>query len=112
MENMIDLTPIMETVIALLAMLISAFLIPWIKSKTTAQQQEVMAAVTRTLVFAAEQLYGTGKGEEKLEYVLAQLEEKGYKADRAQVEAAVNQYFGSWMKPEPVPEEYVPPDEQ
>ncbi len=112
MENMIDLTPIIEAVIALAAMLITAFLIPWIKSKTTAQQQYIMEAVTRTLVYAAEQIYGAGNGEEKLEYVITQLKAKGYKADRDQVEAAVNQYFGKWLKPVTEEDKQRPSDEQ
>lgn len=33
--NMIDITPIVNAVIALLAAGVSVFLIPWIKSKTT-----------------------------------------------------------------------------
>lgn len=33
--NMIDITPVINAVIALLAAGVSVFLIPWIKSKTT-----------------------------------------------------------------------------
>ena len=37
---MTDLTPVFNAVIALLAALVTAFVIPWIKRKTTAQDRE------------------------------------------------------------------------
>ena len=85
----IDLTPIFQAVIALLAALVTYKLIPWIKSKTTAEQQALLTATVRTLVYAAEQLYGAGKGTEKLDYVIKELEARGFTADRAAIEAAV-----------------------
>ena len=54
---MIDLTPIFQAVIALLAALITYKLIPWIKSRTTKQQQENLYAAARIAVYAAEQLF-------------------------------------------------------
>lgn len=86
---MIDLTPIFEAILALLATLVTYKLIPWIKSKTTAEQQALLSATVRTLVYAAEQLYGAGKGTEKLDYVIAGLEKRGFTADRDAIEAAV-----------------------
>ena len=86
---MIDLTPILEAILALLAALVTYKLIPWIKSKTTAEQQSLLAATVKTLVYAAEQLYGAGKGAEKLDYVIKELEARGFTADRAAIEAAV-----------------------
>ena len=52
-----------------------------------------MSATLRTLVYAAEQLYGAGKGAEKLDYVIAELEKRGFTADRAEIEAAVAEQF-------------------
>lgn len=43
--NMIDITPIVNAVIALLAAGVSVFLIPWIKSKTTDAQRKELARV-------------------------------------------------------------------
>lgn len=86
---MIDLTPIFEAILALLAALVTYKLIPWIKSKTTAEQQALLTATVKTLVYAAEQLYGAGKGAEKLDYVISELEKRGFTADRAAIEAAV-----------------------
>jgi len=87
----IDLTPIFQAIIALLAAVVTYKLIPWIKSKTTEQQQLLLRSVVRTLVFAAEQMYGAGKGAEKLDYVVTELTKRGFTADRAAIEAAVRE---------------------
>ena len=91
----IDLTPILQAIIALLAALVTYRLIPWIKARTTNEQQKLLAATVKTLVFAAEQLYGAGRGEEKLEYVLYQLEQNGFTANRAAVEATVRECYAA-----------------
>lgn len=89
----IDLTPIIQAIIALLAAIVTYKLIPWIKTKTTNEQQQLLAATVKTLVFAAEQLYGAGSGEAKLEYVKEQLEAKGFTADLAEIEAAIKENY-------------------
>ena len=89
----IDLTPIFQAIIALLAALVTYKLVPWIKARTTESQQARLSATVRTLVYAAEQLYGAGKGAEKLDYVIAELEKRGFTADRAEIEAAVAEQF-------------------
>ena len=89
----IDLTDIIQAIIALLAALVTYKLVPWIKNRTTAEQQALLSATTKTLVYAAEQLYGAGRGAEKLDYVAAELEKRGFTADRAAIEAAVAEAF-------------------
>ena len=98
---MIDLTPIFQAVISLLAALITFKLIPWIKSKTTEKQQENLQALIRVLVFAAEQMYGAGKGAEKMEYVCAELRARGYTVDISQIEAEVFTafHYENWLLP-------------
>lgn len=86
---MIDITPVTEAVIMLLAAMISRKLIPWLQVRLTIQQQEMLQAVTRTMVYAAEQIYGAGNGAKKLQYVQEQLEERGFCVDLAQIEASV-----------------------
>ena len=109
----IDLTPIFQAIIALLAALITYRLIPWIKTKTTNEQQAGIRAMVKVLVFAAEQLYGAGKGPEKLEYVKRQLELAGFTVDASEIEAAVSEYLnnipGVVYAQVPLPQE--PPDE-
>lgn len=91
---MIDLTPILQAVIALLAALVTYKLVPWIKSKTTAQQQETMTRIVDVLVYAAEQIYTSDQSQSKLEYVKAQLRNRGFDVDQAQIEAEVRRMNG------------------
>ena len=78
----IDLTSIANAVIALIAAIITAFVIPWIRSKTTAAQFEKIKMWVTVAVKAAEQLYkGSGRGEEKKAYVVQFLQEKGFTLD-------------------------------
>lgn len=95
----IDLTPILQALIALIAALITYRLVPWIKARTTELQRDNLEAVIRIAVFAAEQLFGSGHGAEKLDYATQWLEEHGYTVDRAQIEAMVYDYLHEGGKP-------------
>lgn len=110
---MIDLTNLFNAIIALMAAVITAFVIPWIKAKASVQQQEALAGLYRTLCFAAEQIYGSGHGEDKLAYVEAQLMDRGYTIDRDLIEATVKMHFGEGGKPvDPVKPDEMPDDEE
>ena len=52
----------------------------------------------RILVYAAEQVYGAGKGSSKYQYVQNELEERGLRVDAAAIEAAVREMnlISSW----------------
>lgn len=91
----IDLTPIIQALIALIAAFITCKVIPWIKAKTTNEQQAMLRATVKTLVFAAEQIYGAGHGSEKMHYVAVKLREKGYEVDTDEIEAAVGEYLNT-----------------
>ncbi len=100
-----DITPVVNAVIALAAALVTAFVIPWIKSKTTAAQREEIEAWVRIAVTAAEQIYsGAGKGKEKKKYVLDFLAEKNLKIDEESVdlmiESAVKEMNDTFNAPE------------
>lgn len=87
---MIDVTTIVNAVIALIAAIVSAFIVPWIKSKTTAQQREDLIAWAKIAVSAAEQIYkGDGRGEEKKQYALDFLKANGFSVDEKSVNAAI-----------------------
>lgn len=96
----INLTPILQALIGLLAALISYRLIPWIKARTTVAQQEQLETAVRIAIFAAEQIYGAGNGEAKFDYAVAWLHDHGYDVCKADVEAAVYEYFGHDEPPE------------
>ena len=87
----IDLTPLFQALIGFLAALVTYKLIPWIKARTTAQQQDLLRAAVSVAVYAAEQLYGAGSGKEKLMYVKGQLAKKGYRVDVDEIEATVRE---------------------
>lgn len=90
---MTNLTPLINAFIALVAALISAFVIPWLKRKTTAQDREEMLKWVEIAVTAAQQLYHNLNGSERKEYVKNFLNSKGYdvtdKAIDNAIEAAV-----------------------
>lgn len=89
----IDLTPFFQALIGLLAAAITCFVIPWIHARTTEAQQKNLKAVVRVLVYAAEQMFGGGAGEQKLNFVREQLQERGYDVDLEAIEAAVRECF-------------------
>lgn len=73
--NTVDLTPLAEILISLLAVVITTYLIPWIKARTTQSQQEYIRAAAHVAVYAAEKFYGAGHGDEKLAYAEKVLKE-------------------------------------
>lgn len=86
----IDITPIIEAVIALAGVVVSCVLIPYIKSKTTTEQQKEINAWVKIAVAAAEQIYvGSGRGEEKKAYVINWLREHGITVDEAKLDALI-----------------------
>lgn len=86
----IDITPIIEAVIALAGVIVSCVLIPYIKSKTTTEQQKEINAWVKIAVAAAEQIYvGSGCGEEKKAYVINWLREHGVTVDETKLDALI-----------------------
>lgn len=87
---MIDITSIVNAVIALLAAVVSTFLVPWIKGKVEAQKLEKIMDWVTIAVSAAEQIYNeSGMGEKKKQYVLDFLEDKGLTVDINSVDAMI-----------------------
>jgi hypothetical protein len=87
--QVVDLTSVVQCILTVAAVAISTFIIPWIKARTTAAQQDTLKGLMDVLVQAAEQLYGSDDGQAKLATVEKWLAERGYELDRAQIEAAV-----------------------
>lgn len=86
---MIDLTNILEAAIALAVAIVTAFVIPWIKSRTTTEQRKELLAWVDIAVAAAQQLYHQCSGEQRLQYALALLEERGFNVNDGTVVDAV-----------------------
>lgn len=87
---MIDITTIIEAVFALIAAAITAVIVPYIRSKTTAQQQDEINMWVEIAVSAAEQLFkGDGRGKEKKQYVLTWLNEHGVTVEESKLDALI-----------------------
>ena len=85
-----DLNPIFEAIIALIAAVVSCVLIPYIRKKTTAQEQERLLSLARMAVTAAEQIFeGIGRGEEKKAYATQWLAERNLNVKGDAIEAAI-----------------------
>lgn len=85
-----DITPIVEAVVAVVCAVVTCVLIPYIKSKTTTEQQKEINAWVKIAVAAAEQIYtGSGRGEEKKAYVLEWLRSHGVTVDDEKLDAMI-----------------------
>ena len=87
----IDLTPIINAVIALIAGIVAYRVLPWVKARTTETQQTNILVMAKTLAFAAAQMLGESTGAEKLAWVEGEMEKRGYRVDIAVIEAAVKE---------------------
>lgn len=102
MQNTIDLTPVINAGIFLLAAIVSAFVLPWIRSyvlpwleaNTNEKQRNALGIAVRTAVYAAEQMYGAGNGYEKMQHVKEYLRKRGVEIDVDLIEATVKEHFG------------------
>ena len=92
-----NLSPVFDAIIALVATVITCILIPFVKSKLTSEQQKKLSAVIKAAVQAAEQLYKnqTGSGMLKKAYVLRILEENGYIANASEVTSKIDSFIES-----------------
>lgn len=76
----IDWSVVIEAVFALMSVIITAVLVPLIKQKLGDTKYTKLVEMIKTFVEAAEKLYsGTGRGSEKLTYVLNQAAEYAQK---------------------------------
>lgn len=84
---MVDLTQIIVAVLTLVFSLVSVFLIPYLKTKVSAEQFANIQMWVNIAVQAAEMLYvGTGRGEEKKKYVVEFLNSKGFSLNTEEIE--------------------------
>lgn len=86
---MTDVTPIINAAVALLAAVITAFVVPWIKRNTSQKDREELLKWVEIAVAAAQQLYHKLSGEERKAYVVCFLAGLGYSVDDAALDAAI-----------------------
>lgn len=87
----INLTPILQALLGLLAAVITYRLVPWIKENTSEKQRTNLCAAANIAVFAAEQLFGANKelNTAKLNYALERLKEAGFDMDTTVLRCAI-----------------------
>ena len=109
---MLDITAILQALITLVALLISAFVIPWLRKKIGAEKMSEFLKWVDIAVRAAEQLYDSAMTVEKKQYVLSFLDSKGVKFTAAEVDAAIeaaviklhNELISPFLVSDPTPE--------
>jgi len=85
-----DMSDVFRAVASLFVVVMTCLIVPLIRKNTTSAQFEQISLWVKIAVQAAEQLYkGSGRGEEKKQYVLKFLEEKGFKVDDAAMDALI-----------------------
>ena len=84
-----ELTEIICAVITLLAAIIPATVVPWLKKKMSVQERNEMFKWGEIAVMAAQQLYHNLDGNMRKEYVVRFLESKGYDVDTQEVDSAI-----------------------
>lgn len=83
------MTQVIQAVIALIAALITAFVIPWLKKKYDADKLDELLIWVDIAVAAAQQLYHELDGAARKEYVLNFLKDKGYDVNSAEIDSAI-----------------------
>jgi uncharacterized protein YacL len=85
--QMVDLTQVIVAVLTLVISLVSAFLIPYLKSKVSSEQLDTIKFWVNIAVEAAEMIYtGSGKGTEKKAYVVEFLNSKGFTLNTEEID--------------------------
>ena len=87
---MFDITTIIEAILTLVAVVITGIVIPYIKKRTTTEQQKEILAWVKIAVTAAEQIYvGSGRGPEKKMYVIDWLADRNITVDTNKIDAII-----------------------
>lgn len=86
----IDLTGLVSAIITLVVVVITTFLVPYLKTKIDENNFAEMYSWVQIAVSAAEMIYsGPGRGEEKKNYVTQYIESKGYKIDMESINVLI-----------------------
>lgn len=87
---MVDLTPVVAAILTLAVSLITAFLIPYLRSRFTADQLDTIKEWVNVAVRAAEMIFtGTGMGARKKQYVLDFLNSKGFTLNANEIDTLI-----------------------
>lgn len=85
-----DYTLLFEGILTVLFALVTLYVIPWIKSKVTAEELADIIKWVKIAVQAAEMIYKeSGMGKAKKDYVLTFLADKGIKYNEKQIDSLI-----------------------
>ena len=85
-----DITPIVKAAALLIGAIFIYLIRPYLKARTTAEQQQNINFWVRVAVQAAEQIYvGEGRGAEKKEFVLSWLADHDIEVDPSAIDAII-----------------------
>ena len=85
-----DYTLLFEGVLTILFALITMYVIPWLKTKVSAEELADIIKWVKIAVQAAEMIYKeSGMGEAKKAYVKTFLEDKGIRCDERQIDSLI-----------------------
>lgn len=87
---MIDLTPLVQSIITLAAAAITMFLIPWLRERYGVEALNKAKSWVQIAVYAAEKLYGAGNGDAKLAYAQSVLAKHNIKLDTTTIMAMID----------------------
>ena len=65
-----DITQIVSLIIAVLGLVLTGIFMPYIKSRASKEQLELIYKAVKIAGYAAEQLFGSGMGFKKKQYVI------------------------------------------
>lgn len=85
----INITEISTLIVKLVFVCLSVFVIPYIKQKLGQEKFDESLKWVKIAVMAAEQLYDSSKGEEKKQYVLYYLDQRGIKLDASTLDKMI-----------------------
>lgn len=88
----IDITILIQALITAMALAVTYFVIPWLKTKLSAERREQVSYWLTVAVEAAEEAARSGKiaKSDKYQYVVNLLEAKGINFDEAETMALIN----------------------
>ena len=97
---MIDITLIIKAIVTLIGVVITTFLVPYLKTKISASKLSYLEEIVNVAVYAAEVLIdGEGRGDEKRNYVInhvkSMCEQHGITYDADQVRQILEK---SWLE--------------
>lgn len=94
----IDMTQVFVSLISVITLILTGIVVPWIKTKTTAQQQDNIKTWAKIAVYAAQQLFSDINYDEKKEYAVQYVSDMLKKYHINLTEDEISTYIESALK--------------